>query len=179
MRRTFRQLAAVNPSQYLEGGAPTGLAGLRTHPSPRSALIYLYSRTLDKLAQFPEHSLYRQSTEALTKHRMSIVSSMEPEGFAAWKQEAQKVMDKHPGTFDREANVGGNVVSVTGKITKETHNGRFFVTAPPQKEFDESETEWNGEKPVKGGVEAGSYMKYDEGGPSIKLPQEPVLTANQ
>jgi NADH dehydrogenase (ubiquinone) 1 alpha subcomplex subunit 5 len=179
MRRTFRQLAAVNPSQYLESGAPTGLTGLPTHPSPRSALMYLYSRTLDKLAQFPESSLYRQSTEALTKHRMSIVSSVEPEGFAVWKQKAQKIMDEHPGTFKKEANVEGNVVSLAGKITKETHNGRLFVTSPTRKDIDDADVEWDGETPVKGGLEAGSYMKYDQEGPTIKLPEEPVLTANQ
>jgi NADH dehydrogenase (ubiquinone) 1 alpha subcomplex subunit 5 len=96
MRRTFRQLAAVKPSNYLEPGAPTGLTGLRTHPSPRSALVYLYSRTLDKLAQFPESSLYRQSAEALTKHRMSIVTSIKPERFEEWKQAAEKVVEAHP-----------------------------------------------------------------------------------
>ena len=96
MRRTFRQLASVKPARYLEAGTPTGLTGLHTHPSPRSTLIYLYSKTLDQLAQFPETSLYRQSTEALTKHRMEIVSAIEPEGHAAWKAEASKIISEMP-----------------------------------------------------------------------------------
>ena len=180
MRRTFRQLAAVRPSNYLEAGAPTGLTGLATHPAPRSALMYLYSRTLDKLSQFPESSLYRQSAEAVTKHRMSIVNASEPEGYAAWKQKAQKVIEENPGTFQTEDNVGGSVVSVAGKMTKETHGGRTFVTGPrPTNSENLNDEEWDGEKPPTGGIEAGAYMKYDEAGLRITLPEEPVLTAMQ
>jgi hypothetical protein len=110
---------------------------------------------------------------------MSIVSSIEPEGLATWKQEAQKIMNEHPGVFNTESNVDGNVVSVAGKLTKETHGGNVFVTAPPQKDTGDPDAEWDGEKPVKGGVEAGSYMKYDEGGVRVNLPEEPILTAAQ
>ncbi|KAG9238973.1 NADH-ubiquinone oxidoreductase-like protein 299 kDa subunit [Amylocarpus encephaloides] len=177
MRRTFRQLAAVRPSQYLEAGAPTGLTGLPTHSSPRAALIYLYSRTLDKLAQFPDSSLYRQSTENLTKHRMSIVSGIEPEGYSAWKETAQKIMSKNPEVFSAEKNVDGNVVSLKGKMTKETHGGNAFVSSPIDQE--DPEAEWDGEPQVRGGIEVGSYMKFDAGQTKAGLPEEPKLTSAQ
>jgi NADH dehydrogenase (ubiquinone) 1 alpha subcomplex subunit 5 len=179
MRRTFRQLAAVKPSQYLEAGAPTGLTGLYNHPSPRSALLYIYSQTLDKLTKFPETSLYRQSTEAITKHRMNIVSAIEPEGHAGWRENAKKVMSEHPQLFEAEANVGGNVVSILGKKTKEMHGGREFLTTEPQKTAEDPDEEWDGEAPMRGGVEAGAYMKFEPGTKKIELPEEPSLTAAQ
>ncbi|KAK1755789.1 ETC complex I subunit conserved region-domain-containing protein [Echria macrotheca] len=92
MRRTFRLLASVKPARYLEAGAPTGLTGLYTHPSPRSALLFLYSSTLDKLRAVPEHSVYRQSVEALTKHRMALVEATVPPGHEEWASRARTVL---------------------------------------------------------------------------------------
>lgn len=92
MRRTFRLLASVKPARYLEAGTPTGLTGLYTHPSPRSTLLFLYSTTLDKLKAVPEHSVYRQSVEALTKHRMAIVEGAVPPGYDEWAAKARKLL---------------------------------------------------------------------------------------
>ncbi|KAF4626823.1 hypothetical protein G7Y89_g11334 [Cudoniella acicularis] len=148
-------------------------------PPPRSALLYLYSRTLDKLSQFPETSLYRQSVEAVTKHRMAIVDSTIPEGYKEWSEKAKQTIAEHPEVFSAEANVQGNNVSLVGKMTKESHDGRTFVTTEPEKEVDEIEDEWDGEAYVKGGVEVGSFMKYEEGLKKVVLPKEPILTAEQ
>ncbi|CAG8952392.1 hypothetical protein HYFRA_00001139 [Hymenoscyphus fraxineus] len=178
MRRTFRQLAAVKPSAYLEPNTPTGLTGLNTHPSPRSTLLYLYSRTLDKLSEFPESSLYRQSAEAVTKHRLSIVKSVVPEGLEAWRESAKKIMEARPESFVAEDNIGGNVVSLIGKMTKEKHGGSVFVTSKPEA-VPGPDDEWDGEAAIKGGVEVGAYMKYETGGQKITLPEEPILTAEQ
>lgn len=111
---------------------------------------------------------------------MAIVNAVEPEGYAAWKEKAQKVIAENPGTFQKEDNVGGSVVSVAGKLTKETHGGRTFITgARPTSEENLTDEEWDGEKPPTGGIEAGQYMKYDEAGPRVDFPEEPVLTAMQ
>jgi len=56
---------------------PTGITGLRHHPQPRNQLLGTYLATLDSLKEIPEHSVYRQSVEALTKERMKIVESTE------------------------------------------------------------------------------------------------------
>ncbi|KAK3398691.1 NADH-ubiquinone oxidoreductase 29.9 kDa subunit, mitochondrial [Sordaria brevicollis] len=101
MRAALRLFASaatgtVRPSaRFLKPGSPTGLTGLGTHPSPRSALLYLYNQTLDKLKQIPEHSLYRQSSEALTKHRLAIVEQYKPEGYDAWQARASKLLNEH------------------------------------------------------------------------------------
>ena len=99
MRSTFRRLATVKPSRYLEAGNPTGLTGLLNHPAPRSTLLYLYGSTLDKLKAFPEHSIYRQSTEALTRHRMKIIESIKPEGYEEWQKRAKELVEKNPDAF--------------------------------------------------------------------------------
>jgi NADH dehydrogenase (ubiquinone) 1 alpha subcomplex subunit 5 len=56
---------------------PTGITGLRHHPQPRNQLLGVYAATLESLKDIPEHSVYRQSVEALTKQRMKIVESTE------------------------------------------------------------------------------------------------------
>src|SRR4051812_37862633 len=86
MRAAARLLASVKPSQFLEVGAPTGLTGLLTHASPRSTLLFHYHSTLDKLKQIPESSVYRQSTEALTKHRLKIIEGSKPQGWDQWQE---------------------------------------------------------------------------------------------
>ncbi|KAL4927604.1 complex I NDUFA5 subunit family protein [Aspergillus undulatus] len=99
MRSTLRLLASVKPARYLEPFAPTGLTGLNTHPSPRPTLIYLYTSTLQKLKAFPESSAYRQSTEALTRHRLQIIESTKPPGFDAWLERVKKTVAEHPNQF--------------------------------------------------------------------------------
>ena len=143
MRRTFRLLAAVKPGRYLEAGSPTGLTGLFTHPAPRSTLIYLYSSTLDKLKQFPESSLYRQSTEALSKHRLSIVSAIEPEGYKEWAAKAKKIVADNPEVFNTPS---GGVDHDGGRHLKETLDGRQFVTSKVDKVVDDTRDEWDGEE---------------------------------
>lgn len=99
MRPSIRLLAQVKPSKYLEPFAPTGLAGLVTHPSPRPTLIFLYKSTLDKLKGFPESSVYRKSTEALTKQRLEIIESTRPPGYEAWLERVKKLVDEDPDRF--------------------------------------------------------------------------------
>ncbi|TAQ85564.1 hypothetical protein B7494_g6117 [Chlorociboria aeruginascens] len=143
MRRTLRQLAAVKPSRYLEAGTPTGLTGLYTHNAPRSALIYLYSSTLEKLRSFPESSLYRQSTEAVTSHRLSIISSVKPAGYDEWAAKAKKILAEHPEVF---TTTKGGVPFEGGKHIKDVKDGRIFVTTQLEKEVDYSREEWDGEE---------------------------------
>lgn len=99
MRSTLRLLANVKSAKYLEPFTPTGLTGLITHPSPRPTLIYLYTTTLEKLKALPESSVYRQSTEALTRHRLKIVESVKPEGFDAWLERVRKTVEADPERF--------------------------------------------------------------------------------
>jgi len=56
---------------------PTGITGIHPHPEPRSQLLNLYNATLEAVKTIPEHTVYRQSVEALTKDRMKIVESTE------------------------------------------------------------------------------------------------------
>lgn len=67
---------------------PTGITGVLTHPHPRPALIALYNHTLNVLATLPSHSIYRQSTENLTKARLEAVRSVTPHGLAEFQAKA-------------------------------------------------------------------------------------------
>ena len=139
MRAAVRLLASVKPGRFLEAGNPTGLTGLFTHPSPRSTLIALYSETLDKLETFPEHSVYRQSAEAITRHRMKIIESVKPEGYEAWSERARKRIEAHPELFtaQKDSNVGMSV-----------HDGRIAMNTDTSAENDDREIEWDGERMV-------------------------------
>lgn len=181
MRRSLRKLSAVQPSRYLEAGAPTGLTGLLTHASPRATLMYTYASTLDALAQLPESSLYRQSTEAITKHRMSIVSAVEPAGLAAYVERIKKTIAASPGNFD----------SHRGDTRYVEKAGKKFVVIKTKPVRDELTEEWDGmmdESASQAGAEAGgetlvNTVPGDEMDlnttQAIDVEPEPQLTASQ
>ena len=143
MRSTIRLLASVKPGRYLESGNPTGLTGLFTHAAPRSTLVYLYSSTLDKLKAFPESSVYRQSAESITRHRLKIVESIKPEGYDAWSEKARETIADHPDVFNTPE---GRTQHDKGKNVRSVHDGRTFVTTQLPEEQDERVLEWDGEK---------------------------------
>jgi NADH dehydrogenase (ubiquinone) 1 alpha subcomplex subunit 5 len=115
MRAAARLLASVKPGQYLEAGNPTGLTGLLTHPSPRSTLLYHYNATLDKLKQVPESSVYRQSTEALTRHRLKVVEESIPKGWKEWQDRVQEQIANDPGAYQFVETSGGTNVITPGE----------------------------------------------------------------
>jgi NADH dehydrogenase (ubiquinone) 1 alpha subcomplex subunit 5 len=188
MRRTFRQLAAVKPARYLEAGSPTGLTGLFTHAAPRSTLLYLYSSTLDKLKEIPESSLYRQSTEALTKHRMSIISAVEPEGYKEWSEKAKAIVAEHPEVFNTPE---GGVDHDMGRHLKILRDGRVFVRSKVDQELDDTTDEWDGEENLgpelegtrsteeRKGQSVLGMKRPGEDAKTITWPEEPALTADQ
>ncbi|KAK5138204.1 hypothetical protein LTR08_004900 [Meristemomyces frigidus] len=130
MKAATRLFASVaKGAQYLEPGTPTGLTGLLTHAAPRTALLFTYTSTLEKLKQFPESSVYRQSTEALTRHRMAIMESVKPAGLEEWQARVSKTIDEYPEAFRKvpvstgsgktEYNVVWKASTLTGMATDE------------------------------------------------------------
>lgn len=140
----MRMLASVKPERFLEAGNPTGLTGLFTHPNPRSTLLYLYGTTLEKLKAIPEHSVYRQSTEALTKHRYNIVDSFKPPGYAEWTQRMEEKMDKLEE--DRDQGQDQNEKSNRSIILGEKVGEYVFGSIELHEEKDERLIEWDGEE---------------------------------
>lgn len=52
----------------------TGITGLAVHPNPLPELIKTYESTLSALSTIPQSSVYRQGVEALTRHKLNIVT---------------------------------------------------------------------------------------------------------
>ncbi|EER22956.1 hypothetical protein D8B26_004239 [Coccidioides posadasii str. Silveira] len=152
MRATLRLLANVKPGRYLEPFAPTGLTGLNTHPSPRPTLIYLYQTTLDKLKTIPESSVYRQSTEALTRHRLNVVQSVKPPGFDSWLQRVKAAVAENPEAYKTALRPDGS------------------YAAYEQKEKPKEEKDWSGE-PFNPQLE-GAYLNEQEMEARVKEAQE-------
>ena len=160
MRATLRLFARVKAGKYLENFAPTGLTGLTTHPSPRPTLIYLYTSTLEKLKQIPESSVYRQSTEALTRQRLNIVDAVKPAGFDAWLQKAQAVVAENPEAFRSARRPDGSYAALQ-KVEVENPDGKDFdgETYPEQTE--------------------GAYLNEEEMRARINLIQEEIRQKNE
>ncbi|MBE7182160.1 MAG: hypothetical protein INR71_13325 [Terriglobus roseus] len=183
MRAARRLLAAVRQSEHLQPGAPTGLTGLITHRSPRSALLYTYNSTLDHLKRLPETSVYRQSTEALTKHRLKVVESYLPAGYQAWQDQVASYVAKNQKIFEKH-----------GLGTKHTINGLTFLRVKRVEEPDEEE-EWDGdpsvqlpnlvdgtltEEEARANLQRIAMSDFEpEDLETLKLPEEPQLTREQ
>lgn len=189
MRQTLRLLANAKAIRYLEPGTPTGLTGLWTHNNPRSALLFLYSSTLEKLRALPESSLYRQSAEALTKHRLNLVEATVPVGYDAWlrdNKELAKVMAENPEGF-RVAS--GRLDGSEARVLK--FGGKTFVVRKQHDEGDIRLEEWDGEADEGPGSEGlrSEEERADQallakrtdlrGSATVQWKQEPQLTADQ
>ena len=166
MRATLSRMAGVKPSRYLTPGSKTGLAGIYTHESPRSALLFLYSTTLDKIKAAPEQSVYRQSVEAVTKHRMAIVEAVKPEGYAEWQDRINKLVKEYPDHFAataktrRDGNASWSV----------ERNGTSFIILKRPRLVDDRHREWDGE------LNEGSEL---EGARSADERKDQVLSATR
>lgn len=185
MRRTLRLLASVKPARYLEAGAPTGLTGLYTNPSPRSTLLFLYSSTMDKLKAVPESSVYRQSVEAVTKHRLSLVEGVKPEGYDEWLAKARQNLEEKPEYFKELSQKTTDGTQAAGF----ERDGKFFVMREIKPEIDIRVEEWDGERndgPELEGARTAEEKKYQEDmfqdpfeGIGVEWVDEPKLTAAQ
>lgn len=174
-------LASVQRStQFLEPGAPTGLTGLITHASPRSTLLYTYHSTLEKLKHLPEHSVYRQSTEALTKHRMAILESIKPAGLSEWQQRVNNLVENFPQAFRKVPIQGATGSQEFNIVWKDYALKQMKATKDPNDSFvGESQLEGPGTEAEKAGQAA---MGRDLAAEAAAIPQiesEPALTAEQ
>lgn len=124
MRGTLRLLAKIQPGKFLEVNSPTGLTGILTHPQPRSTLIYTYNQILNKLKALPESSVYRQSTEALTKSRLKIVESTKPAGYEEWLSRVKAEVEKNPAAYAHVMQKDGSIAfSEAFETTSEVWDG--------------------------------------------------------
>lgn len=181
MKPTVRLLA-----RYLEAGTPTGLTGLWTHATPRSTLLYLYGTTLSRLQNVPESSLYRQSVEAVTKHRMAIVEAQVPPGYDEWATRAKQLVGKSAEQF--RVNSG----RIDGSEARTVKLGnRVFIVGQRHEAKDVRLEEWDGEEDEGGELEGirtpeerkdqvtWAERKPLEDHEQIEWEDEPQLTADQ
>jgi NADH dehydrogenase (ubiquinone) 1 alpha subcomplex subunit 5 len=184
MRSTLRLLANVKP-RYLEPFAPTGLTGLFTHPSPRPTLIYLYSTTLQKLQAFPESSAYRQSVEALTRHRLQIVESQKPAGFDTWLERVKKTVGSEPERFAKVQRTDGTFTHAAAQQKDGSDNARgeewdgegLSATTEGPARTPQQEAEWA--KIMNEASETTEQAKHDFYHQEMKWESEPALDADQ
>lgn len=175
MRPSLRLLASAKPGKYLESFAPTGLTGIVTHPSPRPTLIYLYNTTLDKLKKVPESSVYRQSTEALTRQRLNIVESVKPPGFDSWLQRVQAAVAENPKAFEVAKRPDGTYAAVS-RVEEENPEGELFEG----RQFTrQTEGAYLNEEEMKARMQEIKQEAEEVLKPKLEWEQEPALEASQ
>lgn len=131
MRGTFRLLAKIQPAKFLETNAPTGLTGILTHPQPRPTLIYTYNQILNKLQSLPDTSVYRQSTEAITKSRLKIVQDTKPAGYEEWLSRVKGEVEKNPAAYAHVMQTDGSIAfSESFKTSSEVWDGEEQEAIP-------------------------------------------------
>lgn len=180
MRPTLRLLANVKP-RYLEPFAPTGLTGLLTHPSPRPTLIFLYRSTLSKLKEFPESSVYRQSTEAFTRQRLQIIESTKPPGYEEWLERVRKTVGAEPERFASLRLQDGSYAAAQEEDTSANPRGEDWdgesveATTEGPARTAEQEQQFNKtiEEATKEAHESDFYAQ------AMKWENEPALEADQ
>jgi NADH dehydrogenase (ubiquinone) 1 alpha subcomplex subunit 5 len=105
-----RRLLQAAASSSRNGKTSTGLFGLAVHPRPLPHLLSVYSSTLSDLAGLPPTAVYRQATEALTKHRIDVIKAASGEqGEAGGEAAVEKV----------EAELGLGVIEEVIKMAEE------------------------------------------------------------
>lgn len=177
MRSALRLLANVKPARYLEPHAPIGLTGLTTHPSPRPTLIHVYRQTLEKLKAFPENSVYRKSTEALTRHRLQIIESTKPPGFDAWFERAKETVAKHPEHFKNLKFASDGTYTIAVEAESATSGASF----PPRTPEEVAKYEEESAQFVKGELPENPtfFKKVAQTEHDPVLETEPALEADQ
>lgn len=181
MRPTARVFA-----RYLEAGTPTGLTGLWTHGTPRSTLLYLYGTTLSKLQTMPETSMYRQSVEAVTKHRMSLVEEMVPPGYEQWAIKAKELVSQNAAQFRVASGRLDGSEARTVKL-----GDKIFIVGRKHEAGDIRVEEWDGEANEGAELEGArtaeerkdqalwAERKSLENHEQVEWDEEPQLTADQ
>ena len=180
MRATLRLLANVKP-RYLEPFAPTGITGLLTHPSPRPTLIHLYRSALSKLSAFPESSVYRKSTETLTRQRLQIVESTKPAGYDEWLERVKKTVGAEPERFASLRLKDGSYAALQQDDGSDNPRGEDWNGEPLEATTEgphrtpEQEARWNKEieESTSERHESDFYVQ------AMKWENEPALEADQ
>ena len=132
--------------------------------------------------------MYRQSTEALTRYRRSIVESVKPEGYDAWSERSKKELDKHPELFEAKSGESGGRPGAPLLVKR---GGTTYVTLETHTP-DPDKYEWDGEDDAGPSVEGTrsaeereddfqsiSHQSFGMEDKNIEFEPEPPLDSNQ
>lgn len=179
MRRTLRLFNATPVAPYQK----TGITGITTHPLPRATLIATYNQTLELLASLPATSVYRTSTENLTKSRLAVIESVKPFGYDEYHNEIDAIRKKYGLTDDSIVQKGMSAASLRAalELCRQEAHPENDITEMNHIEDEETLLEDELRFAIFGGLEDGSItaekIKQYEG--LMQIPEEPALTPNQ
>jgi NADH dehydrogenase (ubiquinone) 1 alpha subcomplex subunit 5 len=144
-------------------------------------LIYLYTTTLQKLKSFPESSVYRQSTEALTRQRLQIVESTKPPGYEAWLERVKNTVGAEPERFASLLRQDGSYAAAQRDDNSDNPRGEEWdgealeATSEGPARTPEEEARW--QKAIEDSAKAESEADFQTH--TMKWENEPALEAEQ
>jgi NADH dehydrogenase (ubiquinone) 1 alpha subcomplex subunit 5 len=107
----------------------TGIVGLEVHPEPCKTLKSLYNHTLQSLAALPPNSVYRQSVEALTSHRLALVQKAGDGNDEAAIEQLEAAIDQ--GSIENVISVAEDELALVHKMKEWEAWGELQEPAPP------------------------------------------------
>lgn len=141
---------------------------------------------MSKLQALPETSMYRQSVEAVTKHRMGLVEKIVPPGYEEWAAKAKELVNKNSAQFRvASGRIDGSEVR-TVKL-----GDKIFVVGRKHEDVDERIEEWDGEadegaelEGIRTAKEREDQVVWAERKPledheKVEWQDEPQMTADQ
>jgi NADH dehydrogenase (ubiquinone) 1 alpha subcomplex subunit 5 len=134
---------------------------------------------LETLKKFPEHSVYRRSTEALINQRLAIVEATKPAGLEAWQKRVESVLEKHPEAFRKIPVKNSTEFNIVWKVSAAR------AGLPSGEEVDDfrgAPSLLDGQRTASEKANQGRLLERDEVAERQNLPQiedEPALTAAQ
>lgn len=130
--------------------------------------------------------MYRQSVEAVTKQRMSLVEKVIPPGYEEWAVRAKELIAKNPEQFRVSS---GRVDGSEARTVK--LGDRVFIVGSKHEEGDPRLEEWDGEEDEGGELEGirtpaerkdqvvWAERKPLEDHEKVEWEDEPQMTADQ
>lgn len=113
-------------TKFMRTKRTTNIAGLEIHPDPLPELVSTYTHTLNVLKGLPETAVFRQSSEAVTQHRLDIVKEAMTAASRETVYGSEAAIDRVVAAID-----GGLIEEIVDQANDEFHLAAKMIDWKP------------------------------------------------